>query len=280
MKATTALLWAACLGYSMVILDTTVRNVALPSIAAETGSAPVQQQWIVDSYVLVMTALLLAGGGLIDRFGASKVFRPGVVERRTSTPLLPTPILTARPLHLDVLAGLFMFVLFYGALFAANLYSQKVLGLSALESGLLLLPAGVPVFALPIIVSGFAGKKKSPAALTATGDIIATRGAALALLTAVSASPLVIPASLLGVGVGFGIASPLHLLLPLPSHPKAPAASPARWPMRDARPGTSSASPWSAWPALASWATSRRSGSPSPAESSPSVLSPRPRLWQ
>lgn len=78
MKKSTSILWAACLGYGMVILDTSVLNVALPSIAAETGASAIEQRWIIDSYVLVMTALLLAGGGLIDRFGAKRIFHTGV----------------------------------------------------------------------------------------------------------------------------------------------------------------------------------------------------------
>ena len=78
MKQSSAILWAVCLGYSMVILDTSILNVALPSIAAESGASGVQQQWIIDAYVLVMTSLLLAGGGLIDRFGAKRVFNTGI----------------------------------------------------------------------------------------------------------------------------------------------------------------------------------------------------------
>jgi len=373
MKQSTAVLWAACLGYGMVILDTSVLNVALPSIAAETGASGVEQRWIVDSYVLVMTALLLAGGGLIDRFGAKRVFHVGIalfaaasvvsaltsspgvliaarafqgiggallipatltvvvtffaepqargkaiaiiatvtaspqafgptlggvlvetlgwrsifllnvpvafatllfarkmpagtphrraldlpgvalialalgaltyavidvteewtfsprvaialvvalvgfaafvmVERRAQAPLLPTEVRRAPTVQLYVLAGTFMFVLFYGALFAANLYFQKVLDLDAVTAGALLLPAGVPVFVLPLVVSRVA-KKSSPATLTTVGVIVSTIGAAVAYSSAWFSSPFAIAVSLAVVGIGFGIASPPHLHL-------------------------------------------------------------------
>lgn len=373
MKKTTFILWAACLGYGMVILDTSVLNVALPPIAAETGASGIEQRWIIDSYVLVMTALLLAGGGLIDRFGAKRVFYTGVAlfalasiacaltsspgvliaaravqgvggallipatltvvmtvftepqargkaiaiiatvtaspqafgptlggvlvdtlgwrsifllnvpvavatlvfarampagtghkraldipgvalvalslgaltyavidfttswtldarvilsliisvvacvlfvvtENRVSSPLLPREVRQSPTVNLYVLTGTFMFVLFYGALFAANLYFQNVLHLSALTAGLLLLPAGIPVFALPILVSRVA-KKFTPASLVAVGTLVSTIGAAVVFLAPVISSPWLIAGSLLIVGFGFGIASPPHLNL-------------------------------------------------------------------
>ncbi|GAA4150968.1 MFS transporter [Leifsonia shinshuensis] len=373
MKQSTAILWAACLGYGMVILDTSVLNVALPSIALETNASGAQQRWMIDAYVLVMTALLLAGGGLIDRFGAKRIFHIGVaifavasmacaivsdanllivgrtlqgiggallipatltvvvthftdqaqrgkaialiatvtaspqafgptlggllvdtlgwrsifllnvpiavvtlflgrriaagvastrkldipgllsfalalgaltfgvidlsenrhltaasitacvvavgagaiflfIERSVSSPLLPRSVLHAKNLNLVVLAGTFMFILFYGALFAANLYFQKVLQMDALSAGLWLLPAGVPVFALPILVAKLA-KRRSAFVPTMIGIVVATIGASAALLSGVFEGPIIVAASLLIIGIGFGIASPPHLNL-------------------------------------------------------------------
>lgn len=105
-----------------------------------------------------------------------------------------------------------MFVVFYGALFSANLYFQNVLHLSALTAGLFLLPAGVPVFALPILVSRVA-KKFTPASLVAVGTLVSTIGVAAVSLAPVISSPWLIAGSLLIVGIGFGIASPPHLNL-------------------------------------------------------------------
>lgn len=50
-------------------LDGLIVNIALPSLAVELGASNRQLQWIVDAYLLVFTGLLLAAGGLGDRFG-------------------------------------------------------------------------------------------------------------------------------------------------------------------------------------------------------------------
>lgn len=376
------ILWAACLAYGMVILDTTVLNVALPSIAAQTGATPAQQPWIVDSYVLVLTALLLAGGGLIDRFGATRIFRLGIVvfalssaacaatgspqlliaaravqgtgaamlipatlaivahtfaepaargraiaiiatvtaspqafgptlggvlvstlgwrsifllnvpvavaayllarrlppttahqrrldlpgvalvalalgaltyglitltqspkgplitaavalvvavtagiafvfvENRSALALLPREVLRAPAVNFYVLTGTFMFMLFYGALYAANLYLQNVQHLGPLQTGLLLLPAGIPVFVLPILVSRLT-RGIDPVIVTASGVAVSALGAATALLAGFHITPTVptIVVSLLLVGIGFGIAAPPHLTLTISNAP-------------------------------------------------------------
>jgi EmrB/QacA subfamily drug resistance transporter len=50
-------------------LDGLIVNIALPTLAVELGATNRQLQWIVDSYLLLFTGLLLAAGGLGDRFG-------------------------------------------------------------------------------------------------------------------------------------------------------------------------------------------------------------------
>ena len=59
------------LSLSLVVigLDTTVLNVALPTLARDLGASTSQLQWIVDSYVLVLAALMLPVGALGDRYG-------------------------------------------------------------------------------------------------------------------------------------------------------------------------------------------------------------------
>jgi MFS family permease len=49
--------------------DTTILNVALPTMAADLGATTGQQQWMADSYVVVFAALMLPAGLLGDRFG-------------------------------------------------------------------------------------------------------------------------------------------------------------------------------------------------------------------
>ena len=66
------------LGYFMVILDTTIVNVALPALRADLRASVSGLQWVVDSYLLMLAALLLSGGALADRLGARRVFQLGL----------------------------------------------------------------------------------------------------------------------------------------------------------------------------------------------------------
>jgi EmrB/QacA subfamily drug resistance transporter len=50
-------------------LDGLIVNIALPQLSGQLGASTRQLQWIVDAYLLVFTGLLLAAGGLSDRFG-------------------------------------------------------------------------------------------------------------------------------------------------------------------------------------------------------------------
>jgi DHA2 family methylenomycin A resistance protein-like MFS transporter len=69
---------AVCLGYFMVILDTTIVNVALPAMRADLHADVSGLQWVVDAYLLMLAALLLTGGVLADRFGARHVCQVGL----------------------------------------------------------------------------------------------------------------------------------------------------------------------------------------------------------
>lgn len=68
-----------CLGYFMVILDTTIVNVALPSIQHELNATVTGLQWAVAGYNLVFASLLLTAGALGDRVGSKRVFSWGLV---------------------------------------------------------------------------------------------------------------------------------------------------------------------------------------------------------
>ncbi|MFC4999862.1 MFS transporter [Dactylosporangium cerinum] len=66
---------AVCLSFFLVMLDSTIVTVALPSIGGGTATL----QWVVDAYTVVFAALVLAGGSLADRFGARRAYRAGVM---------------------------------------------------------------------------------------------------------------------------------------------------------------------------------------------------------
>jgi EmrB/QacA subfamily drug resistance transporter len=71
-------LTAVCMGIFMLLLDITVVNVALPSIARSLGASFDDLQWVVDAYALTLAALLLAAGSLADRIGRRAVFATGL----------------------------------------------------------------------------------------------------------------------------------------------------------------------------------------------------------
>jgi MFS transporter, DHA2 family, methylenomycin A resistance protein len=67
-----------CLGYFMVIVDTTVVNVALPAIGRDLHGGVTGLQWVVDAYTLAFAGLLLTGGALAERLGGRRVFGAGL----------------------------------------------------------------------------------------------------------------------------------------------------------------------------------------------------------
>jgi EmrB/QacA subfamily drug resistance transporter len=78
-RAKTLILVAAILGTTVVTVDSTVVNVALPSIAEDLGGGLAGQQWTSNAYLVTLGSLLLIGGSLGDIFGERRVFALGVV---------------------------------------------------------------------------------------------------------------------------------------------------------------------------------------------------------
>src|SRR3984957_2580492 len=69
---------ATILGSSMAFIDGTVVNVALPALQNALHASIADVQWVVESYALMLAALLLVGGSLGDIFGRRKVYVSGV----------------------------------------------------------------------------------------------------------------------------------------------------------------------------------------------------------
>jgi EmrB/QacA subfamily drug resistance transporter len=67
------------LGVALIVVDTTIVNVIVPSIVRDLGVTSVQAQWIQESYAIVFAALLLVVGRVADILGARRVFLTGVV---------------------------------------------------------------------------------------------------------------------------------------------------------------------------------------------------------
>jgi EmrB/QacA subfamily drug resistance transporter len=70
---------ATILGSTVVFLDSTVVNVALPAISDDLDAGLAGQQWVVEIYMLTMVSLLLVGGSLGDQFGRRRMFVLGLL---------------------------------------------------------------------------------------------------------------------------------------------------------------------------------------------------------
>jgi len=67
-----------CLGTLMIVLDTTIVNVALPSIREDLGFSRTSLAWVVNAYLLTFGGFLLLGGRLGDLFGHRLLFLTGI----------------------------------------------------------------------------------------------------------------------------------------------------------------------------------------------------------
>ena len=68
-----------CLGDLMTVLDTTIVNVALPSIREDLAFSQTSLVWVVNAYMLTFGGFLLLGGRLGDLYGNRRLFVSGIV---------------------------------------------------------------------------------------------------------------------------------------------------------------------------------------------------------
>src|SRR5437870_1681500 len=71
-------LMVLCLGTLMIVLDTTIVNVALPSIRTDLRFSEASLAWVVNAYLLTFGGFLLLGGRLGDLFGHRRLFLIGI----------------------------------------------------------------------------------------------------------------------------------------------------------------------------------------------------------
>jgi EmrB/QacA subfamily drug resistance transporter len=72
------ILIAAILGSTVVFIDSTVVNVALPAVEDDLGGGLAGQQWTSNAYLVTLSALILIGGSLGDIFGERRIFSIGI----------------------------------------------------------------------------------------------------------------------------------------------------------------------------------------------------------
>ncbi len=68
----------------MIVLDTTIVNVALPSIREDLGFSETSLAWVVNAYLLTFGGFLLLGGRLGDLFGHRRLFLIGIAALHRS----------------------------------------------------------------------------------------------------------------------------------------------------------------------------------------------------
>jgi EmrB/QacA subfamily drug resistance transporter len=73
------ILAATILGSGLAFIDGTVVNVALPALQRTMHATVTDVAWVIEAYALTLSALLLAGGALGDRFGRRRVYAVGVI---------------------------------------------------------------------------------------------------------------------------------------------------------------------------------------------------------
>ena len=69
----------ACVANFMVIIDTSIVNVALPAMKAALGLSAADQQWVVDAYLITFGGFLLLAARAGDLFGRKGVFQAGLL---------------------------------------------------------------------------------------------------------------------------------------------------------------------------------------------------------
>ncbi|RLU81201.1 MFS transporter [Streptomyces griseocarneus] len=67
-------LFAVCLGFFMVLMDSSALNVALPDIREDLTGSLAGLEWVLNGYTITLAAFLLSGGSVSDRWGPRRVF--------------------------------------------------------------------------------------------------------------------------------------------------------------------------------------------------------------
>jgi EmrB/QacA subfamily drug resistance transporter len=131
-----------CLSVFLVVVDNTIVNVALPSLSNDLGASITALQWIVDAYSLAFAGLLLAGGGIGDRFGRKGVMQVGLVFFGAFSALAAWSTSTSQLISARALMGIaaaFVFpatLAILTAVFTDPSDRQKALGIWGATSGI------------------------------------------------------------------------------------------------------------------------------------------------
>jgi len=193
-----------CLGELMIVLDTTIVNVALPSIRADLGFTETSLVWVVNGneagWASMQTLGLLAAAlALLASFL--------VIEARVSHPLMPLGLFKLRSVAVSNIVGMLWAAAMFAWFFISALYMQLVLGYSAMQVGLAFLPSNLIMAALSLGWSATLVMRFGIRGPLAVGLLMAALGLALFARAPVDGHFLidVLPGMLL-LGLGVGVA--------------------------------------------------------------------------
>lgn len=130
-----------CTAYFMIIVDSQIVILALPSIEAELSFDANGSSWVMSAYLLAFGGLLLFGGRTADLLGGRRMFMIGtalflLVERFAKAPLVPLRVFRLRSLMGGNVMTLLVSMTIYGGALMMSVYAQQVLGYSAVLFGL------------------------------------------------------------------------------------------------------------------------------------------------
>jgi len=114
------MLWAVIIGSGVVFLDGSVVNLALPKMAEMLSAGFSGQQWIVDGYLLTLSALILLGGSLGDILGRKKIYMWGVVGFGVASLLCALAPTIETLIGARIIQGIFGAMMIPGALALIN----------------------------------------------------------------------------------------------------------------------------------------------------------------
>lgn len=137
------MLWAVIIGSGVVFLDGSVVNLALPKLADLLNAGFSDQQWIIDGYLLTLSALILLGGSLGDILGRKKVYLWGVIGFGVSSLLCAVAQNVEMLIGARIIQGVFGALMIPGALalietnFPAELRGKAIGMWTAATSGII-----------------------------------------------------------------------------------------------------------------------------------------------
>ena len=181
MRSKPMILAALLLAAFSINLDTTMVNVALPSLVRELHSTTTELQWVVDAYNLVFAALLLTFGSLSDRLGRKGMLLAGLAVFGTASVIGGFTTSPAQLIAIRAVMGLGAAMTFPATLsLISNVFTARAERARAI--GLWGASAGVAI-ALGPIVGGWLLEQFSWASIFIAMGPVAAAGALLALLS-------------------------------------------------------------------------------------------------